>query len=754
MTNYSINKYLTSALILGLFVPVLFLLQYWYINSQVLGWFLLVVYLFAITYLWQINLSKILNFKRDVFFTYILALLVGLFLWASFSSIFIIFFKLSFIVICAISILLSVLSFSLAVFVTSESIRVHNERSSFLLSHHVVFSRHYGLILFYLLLWSAAAYFLFISGSDKMIFTPWGSINHNFIYTFFIATICLVSLILSRVKTKIVLSCLLAHSVLLHAYIPLAHELSFGSDVWSHIGTEARILAGYPVSPELLNPIQFTELWGIPVPEVFVSLGQFAYGTLWGLVVNISSIVGIELLVVNKWMLPVLWGVALPVIFFQIGLVLFHSVKKSLWLSFFSLVPFSFQALGSLTLPVSLGYLFFFLVFLFWLIYLRDRTFWQRIILLGMTVFMLFGYPLFSLTMVILIISTELWNYFDTLKSALWRISSKAAVLLNLIFIIPAIELFLSFKHISGSIKDNIDLVELISMIVRVLTGWDYSQKLMEQNIRVGNIFFNHTNKDTLISTFFTDFRWQIFLGMVLIWVLFLLGWYVIAKSSKLKEKGVLLFSIFTLGGYVIGWFFLEGNRILSARMNAMVAFSIILVMLYGLWFVLEEISNLVSNTTVQIITFGFLLFFSYFLMTSYLSGPDMTAPDVKQYEVANYITKQDQMFGNNCVISEIWVLLPLEALSKKKITGGGFPVGTRFSQPERKTTLHWLKNKPEKKALENAHIITGSDYCWVVVRDNNISRSVKQKISKLTNSKPKVLFDYLIWRERVEPSS
>jgi hypothetical protein len=84
-----------------------------------------------------------------------------------------------------------------------------------------------------------------------------------------------------------------------------------------------------------------------------------------------------------------------PFLFFRIGYLIFDSRRKGLWLAWLTLLPFSLQALPSLTLPVSFGLLMFLFVYSLWLQYWRDHYSSQKYLAVLFSVLMFFGYSLY-----------------------------------------------------------------------------------------------------------------------------------------------------------------------------------------------------------------------------------------------------------------------------------------------------------------------------------------------------------------------
>ena len=100
-------------------------------------------------------------------------------------------------------------------------------------------------------------------------------------------------------------------------------------------------------------------------------------------------------------------------------------------------------------------------------------------------------------------------------------------------------------------------------------------------------------------------------------------------------------------------------------------------------------------------------------------SGPDMRVVSENEYKMAEKIWSQARE-GNYCVIADTWVLLPLEAVSSRKIIGGGFPIDYQFGQRELTEIYNGLKNGPNDELIKRAYELTNAETCFVVVEKEN----------------------------------
>jgi hypothetical protein len=70
---------------------------------------------------------------------------------------------------------------------------------------------------------------------------------------------------------------------------------------------------------------------------------------------------------------------------------------------------------------------------------------------------------------------------------------------------------------------------------------------------------------------------------------------------------------------------------------------------------------------------------------------------------------------GHYCVIADTYPLLALEALSAKRIVGGGFPIDQYFGQKEREEIFQELNQEFSAPMWQRAQNVTGAKECWFI---------------------------------------
>jgi hypothetical protein len=185
-----------------------------------------------------------------------------------------------------------------------------------------------------------------------IILSPWQIISPYYIYIFFILTFLVgwIVIFLSLSK-ELKLFLLVLYAFVLVSYLPLSHSLLYGADQWRHIGSEAQILAGHwPQKPLLADGTRAA-----------FGVGDISYGLFWLVSAGASKFLGLDLITIAKWLQPVLWAIAFPLVLWKLTEYFGWSARGRLFTIWFSNFSFALQAAGSFSLPVNFGFLFYFL---------------------------------------------------------------------------------------------------------------------------------------------------------------------------------------------------------------------------------------------------------------------------------------------------------------------------------------------------------------------------------------------------------
>jgi len=713
--------------VLALSIALLsFSISFW--DVSFIGWVSLLAFFYILGEEWLVILKRTFQIHKDIFGR-ILSWFAVFVLMSLLSSVFVVYYTLTTGLIATTLIVTALTTHFLAhVSKKGRKKRVHDQdtQPEDTLGSATVFRPQYLLLITYCISWIVAAVLMVMEHTVSVQWSPWQTLSQFVLLIMFLLTFIAGICVFSKFPVRFVLGVLVAHSVLVHLYIPLSHENPLGGDVWRHIAVEQQLSDEEAIQPVLFGPeAKWREVFSIDVPEAFLIPNKYSYGQLWGSTTILSRSLGVTLAEMNVWLIPILWSLLVPILFFYIGKVLFDSWRSGLLLSWLSVVPFTFQALGSLTLPVSLGHITFFFVLLLWLIAVRDGKKWQRNIVFLFAALMLFGYLLHAILIWVVIVGTGIIRRISSVETRIVRVCLWTSSFFLASFILPAIELLTRVSYV----PEPWNALEAIKQFVGQWSGYYYASAIRIHDIVSGNIFFNHTPEYAFVPSLFTDWRWHV----VFVSLLFLFGaaygvYRILVQETSLRLRLLALLTFVVGVGYVLGWYVLAGDRLLARRLDGFVAFVVLLLFVY----VFRKIfnSHVLSKKVLKPSILAFVVLLSWFATTSYASGPDMRTMSAGELDSAIYVWERtDQDAQQYCVLADTWTLLALEARSGGRIVGGGFPIDYQFGQPERTQLLGELIANPRPSVLEVSLKMTGAENCSFILDRNRFTEEQYQQL-------------------------
>ncbi|MFA6410189.1 MAG: hypothetical protein WCW26_01280 [Candidatus Buchananbacteria bacterium] len=240
------------------------------------------------------------------------------------------------------------------------------------------------LILIYLLLTGSSFGLLFLGQTDQSIQAPWQVVNRAFLPLYFFASAVLLVYLLSSFRTKLPLALTMVHTFLSSSVALIVYKIGYGFDPFIHQATEKIIAQTGTISPK---PLYY--------------LGQYA------IVVFLNKLTLIDISLIDRFLVPVLFSVFLPTITF---FVFSHWLRKNyaLALSLIILViPYSGFIM---TAPQNLANLLFIITILLSLLYFRNLL--SVIILYLLTAAVLAIHPLAGLPLLITVFLLHLFKVF------------------------------------------------------------------------------------------------------------------------------------------------------------------------------------------------------------------------------------------------------------------------------------------------------------------------------------------------------
>lgn len=529
-------------------------------------------------------------------------------------------------------------------------------------------------------------YLLVFSRIGDSVLSPWQTIDPRYIYVFFAATLTLGWLIVfSKLKPFFLLVFLIFYSLLLHSYLPLTHELFYGADGWRHIANEGQILQGHwPAHPVLEDGTQ-----------AGFGVGDLSYGLFWLVSAGLSKLLGVSLIAIIKWLQPILFSIAFPLLLWKLTEYLGLAKRERLLTIWFANFPFALQAAGAFSLPVNLGFLFF----LGGLVILAARAngWASRKVLLAYAALLAVNYLLF------LVLYLMGWGVLEFVSlrgvrnerrsnpldskpssknqgiaTSSYRLESVLLLAMTMLaaLVIPIIELLAGYSHFA-----SVSVFSALKQFVGNFIGYYLASGPRTHIIAIGNIFFNQNPSYAFVSNLFTTWRWWIPIFMIMFLGVAGYGSYLLRKSEQTSRRLFGIFSISLFISYIIGRYFLVGEQIISRRLDVVVALLGVIGFMAAKERMLAWTAARGKSALPNLISF--ILLGSVAIAASYSLGPNSQTASTDEYHAMQYVWNQEKNNINHCVIADTYPLLALEAISGGKIVGGGFPIDKNFGQNE-----------------------------------------------------------------------
>jgi len=537
-------------------------------------------------------------------------------------------------------------------------------------------------------------YLLMVSQSAGRLATPWQVIGSDYIYVFLAAVFLTGVLVFSKLKTKVILFLLVLVTFLLHSYLPLTHKFIYGADGWRHMAVEASV-----VGENKADIVVFGA--GDSIVQK-INPGRFSYSQLWGISAIMARLLNVSLLSVNKWLLPVVWSLVFPLLLYEIGIALGWAKKESLLLSWIGLLPFAWQAAGSFTLPVNFGFLLMLFCVMLILRRLKSARKEQIAILAIILILSAFGYILYLLFFAFAWILAEIIIKYG---SGSGHKLSKVLCILGVSAFIPAVELVFGYSKFDTAL----DWVGQIKQLIGNFSAYYLSAGPRPHDIAAGNIIFNQAPAYAFVANFFTEWRWWLVVISVALAAAAVAGIISLLRRRETEYVWLGIFSAGVLGSYILSNYFLAGEHLLARRMDNLAALALIVPAFYFfIIFIFKRFSGIWAGVI-------FVAIAAVAIAASYSLGPDTQTATTDEYNAANYVWQTEKLAGQNCVLGDTYFLLTLEAISEKKIVGGGFPIDQNFAQAERTALYEQMKTRISYANWTESLRLTGAGHCWLV---------------------------------------
>ena len=216
------------------------------------------------------------------------------------------------------------------------------------------------IVLLYLALIGIGFYLMIKNQTIASIQSPWEVLNPNYLGLYFLATLVLSIYLIYSHRTKLPLILISIHYFFSSSLALIIYKIGYGFDPFIHRATEKIISTTGTINPK---PLYY--------------LGQY------GVVVFLNKITAIDLSIIDKFLVPVLFSMLLPLTIFYVFAKWFPK-KYSLLLALAGLsVPYQFFIM---TAPQNLANLFFIItILLSFAYYKNDLTIKPLLLVAGAT---------------------------------------------------------------------------------------------------------------------------------------------------------------------------------------------------------------------------------------------------------------------------------------------------------------------------------------------------------------------------------
>ena len=200
-------------------------------------------------------------------------------------------------------------------------------------------------------------------------------------------------------------------------------------------------------------------------------------------------------------------------------------------------------------------------------------------------------------------------------------------------------------------------------------------------------------------------------------------GWIRMLKLNTAYGDWLAIISGGVIGGYVISNYFFAGPHILTRRLDAVVAFFLILLFAYGLYSLIAVIKRQPMVRKFRSVPFiihtGGILLLSVVVTAVYSLGPDTKTVSFSEYGLMQYIWEVESWYKKPrlpyCVLADTYPLLALEAISAKEIIGGNFPIDASFGQPELNRIYYNMLHDINITDPRDVQLLNDFIECWYI---------------------------------------
>lgn len=290
----------------------------------------------------------------------------------------------------------------------------------------------------YLFLIAFSFYLLVLSRTGEAR-TVWEALNPAFIPVLFVASSILIPILLTSEKTAYKLLFIIVHSILIHSLFSIIFPAGDLSGQQEALGKTRLIYDNIVLHGA--NPLPFRSLQA----EIFKRFGGANFQA--ALSVIFARMLSIDVMWVHLFLVPVLWGVFVPIAAFLTAKAISEDDKVSVLSGLLiSVFPYA-TYFGAISVSVSLGYIFFFYSLYFMLKYLTSNDSKTTALMLAFSFFALLAHYLtgvMAFSLLFLTIAFKAYASEKKTSSKITRLTLAISIIISAI-LLPLSLIYLRF---------------------------------------------------------------------------------------------------------------------------------------------------------------------------------------------------------------------------------------------------------------------------------------------------------------------
>jgi len=277
-------------------------------------------------------------------------------------------------------------------------------------------------------------YLLYLSRSGE-VHTVWEVLNPSFVPTLFITTFLLVALLLTSEKPAYKLLLIVAYSVLVHSFFSVVFPAGDASGQQIFLGRTRLVYDNAVVHGWFPWPEDTLQL------RVFQSFRGENFQA--GLSTVFARMFSVDVFWVHLFLVPVLWGVFTPVATYLVAFALARNDRvAALSALLFCAFPYSIY-FGAISVPNSLGFIFFFYCLYFTLKDLDSKDSKNTFIMLAFSFFSFLSTYLTGIMSFSLVLFALAFKSYRSEKSSTF--SSKISLVVSFVFVASILPLSVAY---------------------------------------------------------------------------------------------------------------------------------------------------------------------------------------------------------------------------------------------------------------------------------------------------------------------